>query len=1151
VLVIIFPHCRIWARAIEDLAAIGYDSSSLALLSYDWRLPYPALEIRDGYFSRLKSQIEVFRATSGGRKVVLLAHSMGSAVVQYFLRWVEAPQELGGAGAGPDWVARHLESVVHLGGAHLGVPKAVSAMISGEMRDTAEMSVWLAGLRRRTLMSNIEMAGLFRGFPSVPSLYPKGGDGVWGGAAGADAAAPDESPMRVGTCVPSYADEFLASIAAKTSGGVAAAAVENAATVAGAPHRAAQAAGDTVEAAASAADAVSGGNARAGASAPAACADFLCNAAAAHSGQQQHGAGLKGSSGSSKSCQPASDAGSRSSHTSCGASDHAHEQHEEQLRQERRQMRQSVFTTLSRAAQTDYFLYLAEHELHRLASLPTLGFCSAAAWSTLEAIERALDEAAATRADAAAGRAGGVLLAGPDGVVYARADAAADAAAAAAAHSEEAVFAASSGASDVSEWVASRRRSRFRRYHRHEHRETQNDEDDAAAAAAVQALAHHRRGFDDATVPAAAPAWRCRMIARELQRRLAEQHAEDEREAATGAGVGAGSDATVTGARAGAALPNPSWTSLSAGAGARTSSGAAASAVEVIPGDRSAPAQSGEQQPSVLRRSRLQQILETSLPQAVLDAYFVPDAAVPPGARASWAVVAFTEMTEHDNDDGADSGVNAGADGADAQAQAPSADATANAAANHKCTCQRARSAKTAVNPSAASGDATAPANSAAVGGTDESAVDSAAATAVKTLTRVKAAADAAADAAAATASAAAAAAASAAAAAAAALPDSLARLAQQIQMLPNMTLFSELGGRSLRAERAALAAEAQRMQVDDIGVPLWAAISTRTAALAARRRAAKAAKVKAAAAAEAVAAAAKAAAAAAGSAVEAAVGSVAGMTVPSSPSKINSNSDSVDGDSDSDYDGCDCADSQPESSALGEALALGDDTPFAAAVPFPRALSVEGVAHALLPAVAPAYARFVHSVYALTPQKEHPVVPPAQPAAAANDAAAAAVATETAAAAAGASTNETELPYAAQVVESSERTASIFSDPAKLEAQRGWSDPLLSPLPNAPDMKMYSIYGVGKPAERGYMYRLNPNPLERRFLPYVIDTRVSDAGLMINRGVRVTDGDGTVPLLSLGYMVRILFLCVVASIRFLCWLSYLCCPACFFLPFF
>ncbi len=139
-------------------------------------------------------------ALNHGRKVVLVAHSMGVLVVQYFFKWVESP--LGGAG-GPSWVNDHIQSFVMIGAPHLGVPKAISAIMSGEMRDTAEMATWMTYLRRRALLSNIDMTGLLRGFHSVPSMLPKGGTAIWGSESH---GAPDDNSIAL--CGTDYNNEY-------------------------------------------------------------------------------------------------------------------------------------------------------------------------------------------------------------------------------------------------------------------------------------------------------------------------------------------------------------------------------------------------------------------------------------------------------------------------------------------------------------------------------------------------------------------------------------------------------------------------------------------------------------------------------------------------------------------------------------------------------------------------------------------------------------------------------------------------------------------------------------------------------------------------------------------------------------------------------
>jgi phospholipid:diacylglycerol acyltransferase len=53
----------------------------------------------------------------------------------YFFKWVQSPQ--GGKG-GDQWVDDHIESFVNIGGPLLGVPKAFSALLSGNKCSTKE-----------------------------------------------------------------------------------------------------------------------------------------------------------------------------------------------------------------------------------------------------------------------------------------------------------------------------------------------------------------------------------------------------------------------------------------------------------------------------------------------------------------------------------------------------------------------------------------------------------------------------------------------------------------------------------------------------------------------------------------------------------------------------------------------------------------------------------------------------------------------------------------------------------------------------------------------------------------------------------------------------------------------------------------------------
>lgn len=74
------------------------------------------------------------------------------------------------------------------------------------------------------------------------------------------------------------------------------------------------------------------------------------------------------------------------------------------------------------------------------------------------------------------------------------------------------------------------------------------------------------------------------------------------------------------------------------------------------------------------------------------------------------------------------------------------------------------------------------------------------------------------------------------------------------------------------------------------------------------------------------------------------------------------------------------------------------------------------------------------------------------------------------------------------------------------------WSNPLLSPLPNAPNMSIYTLYGVNKPTENGYYFVVNQET-------YQIDKNRTSEKDSVYKGVVLSDGDGTVPLVSMGYM--------------------------------
>ncbi|XVE59490.1 hypothetical protein DITRI_Ditri05aG0050100 [Diplodiscus trichospermus] len=91
--------------------------------------------------------------------------------------------------------------------------------------------------------------------------------------------------------------------------------------------------------------------------------------------------------------------------------------------------------------------------------------------------------------------------------------------------------------------------------------------------------------------------------------------------------------------------------------------------------------------------------------------------------------------------------------------------------------------------------------------------------------------------------------------------------------------------------------------------------------------------------------------------------------------------------------------------------------------------------------------------------------------------------------------------------------------DDPKYSHYKYWSNPLEMKLPDAPDMEMYCLYGVGIPTERSYVYKLSPSN-RCKSIPYQIDSSVhGEDDSCLKGGVYFADGDESVPVLSAGFM--------------------------------
>ncbi|CAN4087037.1 unnamed protein product [Withania somnifera] len=177
------PGYFVWAVLIANLARIGYEEKNMYMAAYDWRISFQNTEVRDQTLSRIKSNIELMVASSGGKKVVIIPHSMGVLYFLHFMKWVEAPAPMGGGG-GSDWCAKHLKAVMNIGGPFLGVPKAVSGLFSAEAKDIAAARS-MAPSFFESEMFNFQtlqhVMRMTRTWDSTMSMIPKGGETIWGG----------------------------------------------------------------------------------------------------------------------------------------------------------------------------------------------------------------------------------------------------------------------------------------------------------------------------------------------------------------------------------------------------------------------------------------------------------------------------------------------------------------------------------------------------------------------------------------------------------------------------------------------------------------------------------------------------------------------------------------------------------------------------------------------------------------------------------------------------------------------------------------------------------------------------------------------------------------------------------------------------------
>ena len=144
----------VFGPVIEALKKEGYsETKNLQAAPYDWRLPPMELEKRDNYFSNTMKQVEELCKANDNLPVVLLCHSLGTKTCHYFLNFCLMKK-------GQNWIDKHIHTYMPVGGPHLGAPKALRSVITGDKM----------GLD--TFLSDEEALSMGRSLGSGPWLFP-------------------------------------------------------------------------------------------------------------------------------------------------------------------------------------------------------------------------------------------------------------------------------------------------------------------------------------------------------------------------------------------------------------------------------------------------------------------------------------------------------------------------------------------------------------------------------------------------------------------------------------------------------------------------------------------------------------------------------------------------------------------------------------------------------------------------------------------------------------------------------------------------------------------------------------------------------------------------------------------------------------------
>eukprot|EP00591_Stephanopyxis_turris_P004427 CAMPEP_0195522272 /NCGR_PEP_ID=MMETSP0794_2-20130614/20245_1 /TAXON_ID=515487 /ORGANISM="Stephanopyxis turris, Strain CCMP 815" /LENGTH=955 /DNA_ID=CAMNT_0040651987 /DNA_START=156 /DNA_END=3023 /DNA_ORIENTATION=- len=116
----------------SQLRDVGYEEGkNLRAYGYDWRMPCTKMEERDGYYSKTMDDFEDLVQTNGGKKIVVITHSLGGVHAHYFFHWV-AHSDYGRNKGGAEWLQKHIQCFCPIGGPLAGTPFGSHSYLTGD-----------------------------------------------------------------------------------------------------------------------------------------------------------------------------------------------------------------------------------------------------------------------------------------------------------------------------------------------------------------------------------------------------------------------------------------------------------------------------------------------------------------------------------------------------------------------------------------------------------------------------------------------------------------------------------------------------------------------------------------------------------------------------------------------------------------------------------------------------------------------------------------------------------------------------------------------------------------------------------------------------------------------------------------------------------